>query len=134
MQHGSARPCAVKYISDHGRRQADHGASSSARFRLVPGSVAPEASIVTPSSAPERLGGGDCRLLLALGFFEQRGFFARQPAAEIVKDEPLQIDFADADPRRQPDEIGQLLDRFLEAGQPQGDTREWRRRSLFAVR
>src|ERR1700733_10796100 len=48
MQQGSARPCAVKYISDHGRRQAAH-ARSSCRSRLSPGSVAPEASRVTPS-------------------------------------------------------------------------------------
>ena len=50
MQHGSARPCAVKYINDHGRRHADQGCVSSCRFRLRPGSVAPEASSAMPSS------------------------------------------------------------------------------------
>ena len=48
MQQGRARPWAVKCISDHGRRQAAR-ARSSCCLRLGPGSVAPEASSVTPS-------------------------------------------------------------------------------------
>ncbi len=51
MQQGKARPCAVKYISDQGRRQVDQGRSPSTRRRLEPGSVAPEASKVTPRPA-----------------------------------------------------------------------------------
>jgi hypothetical protein len=35
-----ARPLAVKYINDHGRRQSDHGEPSPLPFRLNPGSVA----------------------------------------------------------------------------------------------
>src|ERR1700736_4400054 len=50
MQHGSARPWAVKYIKVHGRVHSDHGRWSSARLRLVPGSVAPEASNKIPCS------------------------------------------------------------------------------------
>ena len=46
MQQGSARPWAVKYISDHGLRHAAQ-ARSSCRLRLSPGSVAPEASSIT---------------------------------------------------------------------------------------
>ena len=72
MQHGSARPWAVKYISDHGRRHADHGASSSLRFRLSPGSVAPEASMVTPSDRPSSCAAAIACLLLSLRLLEQR--------------------------------------------------------------
>jgi hypothetical protein len=44
MQHGKARPLAVKYINDHGRRQCDHGELSPLPCRLKPGSeAAPEA-------------------------------------------------------------------------------------------
>ena len=39
--------------------------------------------------ASERLCRGDGLLFLALGFFEQRRLFAREPAAEIVKDQAL---------------------------------------------
>jgi hypothetical protein len=39
--------------------------------------------------------------------------------------------FLDADPRRQPDEVRQLIDRLLEAGQPQRDAR--RRRADLAL-
>ena len=50
MQHGSARPLAVKYMTVHGRRHSDHGEPLSLRFRLMPGSeAAPEALKVTPS-------------------------------------------------------------------------------------
>ena len=49
MQHGRARPFAVKYISAQGRRHSDQGDASVARFTLVPGSVAPEALNVMPS-------------------------------------------------------------------------------------
>ncbi len=50
MQHGNARPLAVKYISDQGRRQSDQGEPSSAFFKLRPGSdAAPEALKVMPS-------------------------------------------------------------------------------------
>ena len=40
MQHGSARPLAVKYMTVHGRRQSDHGEPLSLRLRLMPGSLA----------------------------------------------------------------------------------------------
>ena len=44
MQHGNARPLAVKYISDQGRRQSDQGEFSSVFFKLRPGSdAAPDA-------------------------------------------------------------------------------------------
>ena len=42
MQHGIALPWAVKYIKDQAAG-SDHGWPSAERFRLVPGSVAPEA-------------------------------------------------------------------------------------------
>jgi hypothetical protein len=55
MQQGSARPFAVKYITDQGRRQRDQGFGSSARFRLAPGSLAaPEALKAMPSEAARR--------------------------------------------------------------------------------
>ena len=37
MQHGSARPLAVKYITDHGRRHSDQGEPSSARVEAHAG-------------------------------------------------------------------------------------------------
>ena len=52
MQHGSARPLAVKYISDQGLRHMAQGSPSVLRFRLSPASVAPDASSVTPSLRP----------------------------------------------------------------------------------
>ena len=49
MQHGSARPLAVKYMTVHGRRHIDHGDPSSPRLRLMPGSeAAPDALNVIP--------------------------------------------------------------------------------------
>ena len=50
MQHGNARPLAVKYINDHGRRHSDQGEPSSAFLRLRPGSeAAPDALKAMPS-------------------------------------------------------------------------------------
>jgi hypothetical protein len=49
MQHGSARPLAVKYITVQGRRHSVQGELSSSRLRLMPGSeAAPEAPKVMP--------------------------------------------------------------------------------------
>ena len=52
MQHGSARPLAVKYMTVHGRRHIDHGEPSSPRLRLMPGSeAAPDALDVSHTIA-----------------------------------------------------------------------------------
>ena len=49
MQHGSARPFAVKYITVHGRRHIDHGEALFWRLRLSPGSeTAPDALKAIP--------------------------------------------------------------------------------------
>src|SRR5207253_11043498 len=49
MQQGKTRPLAVMYISDHGRRQSDHGLSERCILMDSPGSTAPEAENMTPS-------------------------------------------------------------------------------------
>ena len=49
MQHGNARPFAVKYITVHGRRHIDHGEEPFWRLRLSLGSdTAPDALNVIP--------------------------------------------------------------------------------------
>ncbi len=51
MQHGSARPLAVTYITFQGRRHRDQGEPSVSRRRLIPGSLAaPDAEKVSPSA------------------------------------------------------------------------------------
>ena len=51
MQHGNARPLAVKYMTVHGRRHSDQGFVSFLRARLSPGSATPEALKLMPSVA-----------------------------------------------------------------------------------
>ena len=108
MQHGSARPCAVKYISDHGRRHADQGCASPVRrLRLNPGSVAPEASSVTPSSAPIASAASiaACSSRRVCSNSEDSG--ARHAEARLVEHQALQVHRAHAHPCREPDELGQ---------------------------
>ena len=67
MQHGSALPFAVKYITVQGLRHIDQGEPLSLRFRLIPGSdAAPEALKVTPrdrASEAARSICADCSLV-----------------------------------------------------------------------
>src|SRR5271165_1307676 len=71
---------------------------------------------------PERLGeAGRLRQplrLVALELFEQSRLGARQPLPLRHEHETLQMDFCDADLMRQTDKSRQLINRFLEPGEP----------------
>ena len=65
MQQGNARPLAVMYIRDHGRRHSDHGEFPSEFLKLMPGSEAAPEALNTPEwiiwdrHRTCRLGSGD---------------------------------------------------------------------------
>src|SRR5580658_5262563 len=81
--------------------------------------------------APDGLGLGNRRFLRLLRPLEERGFGAGEAAPEVVEDETLQMHLADADARGEAHEIGELVDRFLEAGEPERDA--WRRGADLAL-
>ena len=115
MQHGSARPCAVKYISDHGRRQPDHGCGSSPACSDSPGSVAPEASSRTPSSAASSVAAAMTASSSARHAREQRLIGPRQAATGLVVHQALQIDLRHPEIGGQADEVRQFRQRLAAA-------------------
>ena len=110
MQHGIARPCAVKYIRVQGRRHSDQGCASSCGARLAAGIGRAGSVEADPELAGERFGLAHEAALLVVAAGEQRRFRARQalPLGEI--DEALQINLGDIDVVRKPHEIVQLRD------------------------
>ena len=89
-----------------------------------PGSTAPEAEKMTPScfamdsasrmSASSRCGG----VLEESGLGAGEGVFAH---GVVEEDEALEVDLGDADGVGEADEVGELVDGFAEAGEPEGD-------------
>ena len=125
MQHGSARPLAVKYITVQGRRHSDHGDPSSLALEAHAGFGNRTGGA---ESHPEGLGKPG-RLL------QQRRFFAVHALVErlvgpcmpdgivLEKHQPLQIDLLDTGFGRHLHERGQFRDGFLQSGQPGRDPR-----------
>ena len=125
MQHGSARPLAVKYITVQGRRHSDQGFASALRARLSPGSVAPEALKLMPSAAACALRRLEVvRRPPASGARTGPGPGVAMPIGVVLEEhQPLQVDLLHADLVGDAHEVGKLGDGLLEARQPQRDAR-----------
>ena len=116
MQHGSARPLAVKYITVQGRRHSDHGEPLSRRFRLMPGSEAAPEALKVRRATWQRGRRARCGRFLAGQLLVQRLVRPRLADGVVVEEhQPLQIDFLDAGVGRDAHEIRQFLDGLAQA-------------------
>ena len=100
-------------MSVQGRVQSDHGRLSPARRRLVPGSVAPDASNTMPRAAA-RASASRMRPSSVLSRRSNSACSGRaRPWAVGEIDQALQMHFANIDVVRKIDERGELGDGFL---------------------
>src|SRR5262249_32735870 len=116
MQHGSARPLAVKYITAHGRRHRDHGLSLAWRARLSVGSVAPDALKLMPKDFASSVAASrwccSSRVRRSNRAWSGR---AMPDGIAIEVDQPLQIDLLDTHVVRYANELRELGDRLLQS-------------------
>ena len=102
MQHGNARPLAVKYISDHGRRHSDQGEPSSVFFETEAG-LRGRARCAKGDAERARQVGGLFQInrFVAGHVFKERLIRPSDADCRLVeKHQTLQIDLAHAQIRR----------------------------------